>query len=82
MKIKLKPFLVIAGIIALIVAMKYLGVQDYLRQALDWIESLGPWGPGVFIATYILACVFVIFYLLILALNAITSASKRMKLSD
>jgi len=43
--------------VALIVAAKYFHVQELLKQALDWIGQLGPWGPIIFIAIYILATV-------------------------
>lgn len=43
--------------IALLVAAKYVHVQDLLKQALDWVGMLGPWGPAIFIAIYILATV-------------------------
>jgi uncharacterized membrane protein YdjX (TVP38/TMEM64 family) len=36
----------------------FLPVQDYLRQMLDWTKGLGPWGPVVLAAAYIVACVF------------------------
>jgi len=42
---------------ALLAAAKYFNVQDLLRQALDWVEDLGPWGPVIFIAIYVLATV-------------------------
>ena len=43
--------------IALIVAAKYLHVQDLLKQTLDWIGRLGRWGAILFIAIYIVATV-------------------------
>ena len=45
------------GVAVLIVIGKLLGIQDLLKNALDWIDSLGAWGPGVLIAIYILATV-------------------------
>ena len=42
---------------ALFGAAKYFQVQDLLKQALDWIDELGPWGPVIFIALYIVATV-------------------------
>ena len=42
---------------ALFGAAKYFQVQDLLKQALDWIGELGPWGPVIFIALYIVATV-------------------------
>jgi uncharacterized membrane protein YdjX (TVP38/TMEM64 family) len=52
-----KWLLYLAVAVALIVAAKYLGVQDLLKQALDWVGQLGPWGPVLFIAVYIVATV-------------------------
>jgi uncharacterized membrane protein YdjX (TVP38/TMEM64 family) len=46
--------------VALVLAVKYLHVQDLLKQALDWIGKLGPWGPVIFIAIYVVATVFFI----------------------
>ncbi len=42
---------------ALISAVKYLHVQDLLKQALDWVAQLGPWGAVIFIAIYVVATV-------------------------
>ncbi len=42
---------------ALVVAARFLDIQALLRSTLDWISGLGPWGPVVFAATYIIACV-------------------------
>jgi len=51
---------VIAVVVAgLIIAAKMLGIADQinaaLQGALQWIESLGPWGPIAFISIYIVA---------------------------
>ena len=43
--------------VALIAAARYFHVQDLLKQALDWVGQLGPWGPVIFIALYIVATV-------------------------
>ncbi|MEN9675355.1 MAG: hypothetical protein RIS76_1251 [Verrucomicrobiota bacterium] len=32
-------------------------MQDLLRQALDWVGQLGPWGPVLFIGLYVVATV-------------------------
>lgn len=53
----LKSALLILAIIAFIVAAKFLGVQEILRNALEWIRNLGYWGPITFILIYILATV-------------------------
>lgn len=49
------PYLAVAG--ALIAAARYFHVQDVLRQALDWVGQLGPWGPVLFIGLYVVATV-------------------------
>src|SRR6266566_5169264 len=46
--------------IAVLVAAKYFHVQDLLKEALDWIGKLGPWGPVIFVGIYIVATVFFI----------------------
>ncbi|WP_375340581.1 TVP38/TMEM64 family protein [Okeania sp. SIO3I5] len=43
--------------ILLIVAQKFFNAQQLLKNALDWIDTLGPWGPVAFIIIYILATV-------------------------
>ncbi|ERN43107.1 hypothetical protein KR51_00001750 [Rubidibacter lacunae KORDI 51-2] len=54
-----------AGIVAvLIIAAKQLGItiviNNALQGALQWIDSLGPWGPIAFVFIYIAAAVFLI----------------------
>jgi uncharacterized membrane protein YdjX (TVP38/TMEM64 family) len=44
-------------IVALLAAARYFNVQALLRQALDWIAGLGPWGPVIFVLLYIAATV-------------------------
>jgi uncharacterized membrane protein YdjX (TVP38/TMEM64 family) len=46
----------IAGV-AIVLAAKYLHVQDLLKAALDWIGKLGPWGPVLFVGLYVVATV-------------------------
>jgi len=43
--------------VLLVVAIKYLPVQDLLKQALAWVGSLGPWGGVFFVAIYVIATV-------------------------
>src|SRR6185295_20325417 len=43
--------------VALLLALKYLHVQDLLKAALDWIGKLGPWGPVIFVGLYVVATV-------------------------
>lgn len=46
-----------AAVAALIAAVKFFHVQELLKSALDWISKLGPWGPAIFIAIYVVAAV-------------------------
>jgi len=57
---KYKVAIVVVVIVVLLAAGKYLNAQERLREALAWIEGLGAWGPAIFIALYILACVLLI----------------------
>ena len=52
-----KPVLAAGAIIGVIAAWHYLGAGAALKQALQWISSLGALAPIVFILLYILACV-------------------------
>jgi len=52
-----KWLLYLGAAIALIAAAKYFHVQDLLKQALDWVGTLGPWGPAIFITIYVVATV-------------------------
>jgi uncharacterized membrane protein YdjX (TVP38/TMEM64 family) len=36
---------------------RYFHVQGLLKEALDWIGKLGPWGPAIFVGLYIVATV-------------------------
>ena len=54
---KLKLILGILSIIALIVGAKFFNLQGILKDSLELIANLGPWGPAVFILVYILATV-------------------------
>ena len=56
--LKLGVFLVIIS--GLIVAASLLPVTDYLTRLLDWTDSLGPVGPVVVAAVYVVACVFML----------------------
>jgi uncharacterized membrane protein YdjX (TVP38/TMEM64 family) len=46
--------------IVLFVGFKELHLQDRLKQGLDWVGQLGPWGPVIFIGLYLVATVFFI----------------------
>jgi len=56
-KPKLKLVLAVAAVILLFAAAKYFHVQELLKEALAGIAVLGMWGPVIFIAIYVLACV-------------------------
>lgn len=43
--------------IVLIAVAKYFNVQGLLKSTLDWVASLGPWGPVAFVVIYILATI-------------------------
>jgi uncharacterized membrane protein YdjX (TVP38/TMEM64 family) len=43
--------------IAVLGAAKYFHVQDLLKEALDWLGKLGPWGPVIFVGIYVVATV-------------------------
>lgn len=43
--------------VAIVLALKYFHVQDWLKTALDWIGKLGPWGPVIFVGLYVVATV-------------------------
>ena len=44
--------------VAIVLAVKYFHVQHLLKEALDWIGKLGPWGPVIFVGIYVVATVF------------------------
>lgn len=76
---KLKPLAIAFLVAALIITAKYFNLQtslnNLLQTALQWIESLGVWGPVMFIMIYILATVlFVPGSLLTLGAGAIFGA--------
>lgn len=43
--------------VGLLLAGKELQLQDRLKQGLDWIAQLGPWGAVIFIGLYVVATV-------------------------
>src|SRR5215470_110562 len=49
--------LYVAAGIAIVFVLKYFHIQDLLKAALDWIGKLGPWGPVIFVALYVVATV-------------------------
>src|SRR5271157_1645112 len=58
MRVKLAIWIVAAA--AIVATAHYVGAEALLRRALRWTAGLGPLGPLVFIAIYILACVMLI----------------------
>ncbi len=46
----------IAGLLVLL-ALRFFHAPELLKEALDWISRLGPWGPVIFIGVYVLATV-------------------------
>src|SRR2546422_708794 len=57
---KWKWLLWLAVIVLLIGVAKYFKLQNLLKHALDWVGSLGVWGPVIFIGLYIAACVLLV----------------------
>ncbi|NEO52907.1 MAG: TVP38/TMEM64 family protein [Okeania sp. SIO3B5] len=53
----LKPLLIVFVVATLLVIAHKFNAQQLLIDALDWIKTLGPWGPIAFIIIYILATV-------------------------
>jgi uncharacterized membrane protein YdjX (TVP38/TMEM64 family) len=54
---RFRLLLAAAVIIIFLSVVKYFHVQELLKSSLDWVEGLGTWGPFIFIAIYIAACV-------------------------
>lgn len=55
-----KTMLVLAIAAALVATVGFFDVRQLFRDALAWISGLGPLGPIIFVALYILACVFLL----------------------
>jgi len=55
-----KWLLYLGAVVLVLAAARYFRVQDLLKQALDWVEQLGPWGPMLFIGIYIVSAVLLI----------------------
>lgn len=55
-----KWLLYLAGGVAVLAAARYFQAQRLLQQVLDWIGTLGPWGPILFIGIYVVATVLLI----------------------
>ncbi len=49
--------IVLLGLVAL---WTFLPIQSWISEAIQWLRTLGPWGPWLFIALYVAATVFLI----------------------
>ena len=56
----LKTFIALALIAGIITGLLLLPITEYLARALETIETLGPWGPVVLAALYVVACVLMV----------------------
>src|SRR5712691_2480600 len=54
---RLRWVLYTTAAVAVVLAVRYLHIQDLLKEALDWIGKLGPWGPVIFVGLYVVATV-------------------------
>ena len=52
-----RPLLLLGAVIAALVLARILGLGEGIGGLRDWIDSLGPWGPVVFVIIYIAAVV-------------------------
>jgi uncharacterized membrane protein YdjX (TVP38/TMEM64 family) len=52
-----KPIVLLAGIVMIFALAKGLGLGERLGELRQWIDSLGKWGPVVFIFLYVVAVV-------------------------
>ena len=52
-----RPVLLLAVIVAILIAARIFGVGERLGALRDWLTTLGPWGPLVFLLIYIVAVV-------------------------
>ncbi|MDD5167611.1 MAG: TVP38/TMEM64 family protein [Syntrophales bacterium] len=53
----LRPILLLAVVIGMVVIAHFLGLGEKLGKLHLWIQTLGPWGPIAFIGIYVLATV-------------------------
>lgn len=52
-----RPIALLAAVLAVIILSRFLGIGERLGDLRQWIASLGPWGPAVFIMLYVAATV-------------------------
>lgn len=55
---RLKLVGLIVAVVGLLVAFRYLPINDYLASFLEYLQSLGVWGPVLLAAAYVVATVF------------------------
>jgi uncharacterized membrane protein YdjX (TVP38/TMEM64 family) len=52
-----KALLALLLLVVLFAGLRFLGIQELLKDSLDWVSGLGAWGVLLYILIYILACV-------------------------
>ena len=52
-----KAIVLVAIVVALVAAVSFLPVKEWLKSLVEWAEGLGFWGPVLVVMFYILACV-------------------------
>jgi uncharacterized membrane protein YdjX (TVP38/TMEM64 family) len=52
-----KWLLYVAAVIGVLAAVRCFPIQDLLKRALDWVDTLGAWGPVIFGGIYIVSTV-------------------------
>src|SRR5262245_49226673 len=52
--------LFLALLVGAVVGVRVLGADQYVRDFLEWVKGLGPWGPVLLALVYIPACVLMV----------------------
>jgi pyruvate/2-oxoglutarate dehydrogenase complex dihydrolipoamide dehydrogenase (E3) component/uncharacterized membrane protein YdjX (TVP38/TMEM64 family) len=52
-----RPVVLLTAIIAILVLARVFGIGEQLGALRDWLHTLGPWGPLVFVGIYVVAVV-------------------------
>lgn len=52
-----KPLLIGLAVVLIVFAARFFNAQQLVRELLEWISGLGPWGPVVFVFIYIAATI-------------------------
>lgn len=55
---KWRPYILLGGILIILIISQVFGLEKIFDGIQDWIDSLGPWGPVVYILIYMLAVIF------------------------